>query len=873
MAPRLLASAVPAALLALSISMPAAAQVATDGSLGTGRLLNGPNVLIPAHLGRTAGSNLFHSFSAFNVGRGESAFFTDLAGIANVFARVTGGGRSEIFGTIRVEGNVANLYLINPAGFLFGTGASLNVPGAFHATSSNGMRFADGARFSTYTGEGVTLTGAAPSAFVFDRPGGAITVSGATLSVRNGQSLSLVGGDVLLERGTGSGLLNAPAGTVSVIATRGAGDVPLAGGMPVSGVSGMGRITFTANSRVNVAEPANATTGSGRIFIRGGDVVLEGTRLDTNTRNGAGGAIELEARGTLAVRASDVLALTVGAGNAGSIKLAGENVVVEAGSLVDASCDPGCTTGAGGPVDVSATRSIVISGPNDHPTNVISNSFGGGVAGRVTLAAPRVEVLDGAFVQSVGLAAGNSNGIGVRADSMLIAGGAQLAASSRGSGGGGVIDLDVQALTVRGFRAEAGSGVLLRSGVFANAEGSGDAGAIRVRGRDVDVLAGGEISSSAALRSTGDGGAVEFILTGRLQVSGTSQAGRSAIVANTFGPGQGGTISVRADSVSITAGAAIQSQSESSGAAGEIAIEARALTLESGGAISSRAGATGDGGNIRVRVAETLRLDGANTGIFAETEGDPANARGGAGGVIDIEARRLELANGAVVFASSKGSGAGGDIAIRVGELDIGTGSRLVSEATGTGANAGIAGDIEVSSVRMTLNGEITTRANLSDGGNVRVAAAESAILLNGRITTAVGTGQGDGGNIDVSAPLLVMLDSIANANAFGGSGGNIHIGAPAFILSPRSILTASSQLGIDGTISLESPALDVSAALAAPVPRFLQDDLVLSGACQARLAGRSSAVEFMRARPQPTRIPFQQSADQCRPVMGAQPR
>jgi filamentous hemagglutinin family protein len=860
-------------LLALSISMPAGAQVATDGSLGTGRLLNGPNVLIPAHLGRTAGANLFHSFSAFNVGRGESAFFTELAGISNVFARVTGGGRSEIFGTIRVEGNVANLYLINPAGFLFGAGASLNVPAAFHATSSNGLRFADGARFSAQVADGVTLTASAPAAFVFDGPAGAIAVSGATLGVRNGQSLSLVGGDVSLERGTGSGLLNAPAGTISVIATRGAGDVPLAGGMPVAGVAGMGRVTFGANSRVNVAEPANATTGSGRIFIRGGEVVLEGTRLDANTRNGNGGAIEVEARGTLAVRASDVLALTVGAGNAGSIKLAAENVVVEGGSLVDASCDPGCTSGAGGPVDVAASRSIVISGPSDHPTNVISNSFGGGVAGRVTLAAPRVEVLDAAFVQSVGLAAGDSHGIGVRAESMLIAGGAQLAASSRGSGRGGAIDLDVQALTVRGFRAEAGTGALLRSGVFANAEGSGNAGAITVRGRDVEVLAGGEISSSAAVRSTGRGGAVDLVLTGRLLVSGTSEAGRSAIVANTFGPGPGGTISVRADSVSIAAGAAIQSQSESTGAAGEIAVEARALTLESGGAISSRAGAAGNGGNIRLRVGETLRLDGANTGIFAETEGSPASGRGGAGGVIDIEAGRLELASGAVVFASSKGSGAGGDITVRVGELDIAAGSRLVSEATGTGSTAGIAGDIDVSAQRIALAGEITTRANLSDGGNVRVAAAETAIMRNGRITTAVGTGQGDGGNIEVSTPLLVMLDAVANANAFGGRGGNIHIGAPAFILSPRSVLTASSQLGIDGTISLESPALDVSAALAAPVPRFLQDDLVLSGACQARLAGRSSAIEFMRVRPQAARIPFQQSGEQCRPVTGAPPR
>lgn len=59
--------------------------------------------------------------------------------IRNILGRVTGGNPSIINGLIKVTGGNSNLFLINPAGIIFGAGARLNVPADFTATTANGI--------------------------------------------------------------------------------------------------------------------------------------------------------------------------------------------------------------------------------------------------------------------------------------------------------------------------------------------------------------------------------------------------------------------------------------------------------------------------------------------------------------------------------------------------------------------------------------------------------------------------------------------------------------------------------------------------------------------------------------------------------------
>ena len=130
-------------VLAWGIFLPirAVAQVSSDGTTNTTVNSNGSDFTILN--GIKKGSNLFHSFRDFSVPRGGSASFdlNNTPNINNIFSRVTGGNISDIDGLIQtVNGNNStNLFLINPAGIIFGENARLNVGGSFLGTTANSI--------------------------------------------------------------------------------------------------------------------------------------------------------------------------------------------------------------------------------------------------------------------------------------------------------------------------------------------------------------------------------------------------------------------------------------------------------------------------------------------------------------------------------------------------------------------------------------------------------------------------------------------------------------------------------------------------------------------------------------------------------------
>ncbi len=98
--------------------------------------------------GSSKGSNLFHSFTDFNVAALRGVYFIAPSGTANILTRVTGTGRSQINGTLGVLGN-ANLFLINPNGISLGSGAKLAMAGSLFLSTARAIAFEDGTSFST----------------------------------------------------------------------------------------------------------------------------------------------------------------------------------------------------------------------------------------------------------------------------------------------------------------------------------------------------------------------------------------------------------------------------------------------------------------------------------------------------------------------------------------------------------------------------------------------------------------------------------------------------------------------------------------------------------------------------------------------------
>ena len=200
-------------LVLVVLATPVSAQVIRDGTIGLGGpgpvagglddLGQPATYLIHEGLGERAGPNLFHSFDQFSVGTGETATFTATQPTDNVLGRVTGGSESQIFGRLRSTIPGAALWLLNPAGWLFGKGSSLDVPGSVHVSSGHYFKHADGTRFSATGGAPPILSVAPIEAFGFlDAPIGNIVLDDARFVLETGSTLSLVGGDVEI-RGPG----------------------------------------------------------------------------------------------------------------------------------------------------------------------------------------------------------------------------------------------------------------------------------------------------------------------------------------------------------------------------------------------------------------------------------------------------------------------------------------------------------------------------------------------------------------------------------------------------------------------------------------------------------------------------------------------
>ncbi len=141
-------------LLTSGIVLPAYSQVTSDNTNNT--TVNQSNNNFNIINGIEKGNNLFHSFKEFSIPTGGSAVFDNSTSVVNIINRVTGGNISNIDGLIKANGN-ANLFLINPAGIVFGENASLKIGGSFLGSTAESVLFADGFEFSAVNPQSTAL--------------------------------------------------------------------------------------------------------------------------------------------------------------------------------------------------------------------------------------------------------------------------------------------------------------------------------------------------------------------------------------------------------------------------------------------------------------------------------------------------------------------------------------------------------------------------------------------------------------------------------------------------------------------------------------------------------------------------------------------
>lgn len=532
----------------------------------------------------------------------------------------------------------------------------------------------------------------------------------------------------------------------------------------------------------------------------------------TGTMEGAGNGLlinlEVTDRATL-VGGSDSRAITgidsntEGPGMAGHVSLrAGELQLLDGAQI--ASTSEGAMDGAGngGNIDIEVAGETLISGvgTNGYPSALVTETYGTGDAGN----------------------------IGLRTGSLVIADGGSIAGSSFGAGRGANIDV----FATGDIRITGVNETYDRSSeVASDSSASGAAGWITLEGRRIELLDGGSVSSVAwSAEGGGSWGEVSLTASESVRVDGAHVGGNgtnyySGIYSNTEGTAFAGDIVIQAPRLEVTNGGIIAS-----------------------GSLGQMEGARGQG---RIDIlADTILLSGVAPNnnpsvISTQTEGP------GRAGEISLWARNLELRGGAEISSASlskqDNAGPGGSIKINVSHISL-DGHRPDGIPTGITAASegpGLAGDIDIyagHSLVLAGGAEIATRAEQADGGNIDIQVGHLLKLSDSRIVTSVGSGRGNGGNIDIDPEFVVLDNSLIQANAYGGDGGNIRIVTDHLVASTDSRIEASSALGIDGSIEISSPNVDVGSGLAVLPSNYLDAAALLRDACAGRAAGNASS-------------------------------
>ncbi|MCP5154785.1 MAG: filamentous hemagglutinin N-terminal domain-containing protein, partial [Ectothiorhodospiraceae bacterium] len=758
------------AVLGLLASANAGAQVVTDGTVGPGRVIPGPDHAIPHTLGARIGGNLFHSFTRFDLPTGTSATFSGPGGIAHVLARVTGGSASSIDGRLSATIPGADLWLVNPAGVLFGPNASLDLGGGFHVAGADHVTLADGGRFDAADPTRTRLTAAAPAAFGFLGPGGPVTVDRATLRVPDGRTLDAVGGSVTIDHGrlvAADGAVRIAAASTGAIAVD-APDLVRTESTELGDITVReDRISFRANVDASGA-------GGGRVHILAGRLWLDGGQVQSVVNVGGpgdGGPVRIEATGQ--VRADGVARVdtrTFGAGNGG-------HIVIDAPSI-----------------DLAGS------------TQLTTDTHVAGDAGDITVTADRLALREASGITADALGPGHGGNIAIRATRIDLDGDVFVSARTafEGSGNAGTVLLSAETLRTAGTAT-------VDTSSFAGS--AGDGGSIVVDVRDIAMREESWLISNTL--TDGDGGRIE-VRDARI----LDMADRTVIATTSFGAGAGGDVRIDADVVRLAGEAVISSGTEVSGAGGDVTITAAtAMTMTGDARVSSQVVAE----NQFVRDEALVPIARPGTGDAGDVFIDTATlALGG----------RAQISSATASVAPDPGDG--GDVTIAVARLTVADDARISASSTGRG----LAGTVTVLAselARLVDGGAITTEALGADGGDIVVNVGTLLYLRDGAITTSVSDGDGDGGNIDID-PVFVVLDGgRIVANAFGGRGGNIRIVTEHLIADPTSRIDASSALGIDGEVVIESPNEDVASTLVTLPSAFVSAEALVAQACAER--------------------------------------
>ena len=586
----------------------------------------------------------------------------------------------------------------------------------------------------------------------------------------------------------------------------------------------------------------------------------------------------------------------------------------------DITIDGGWLNAPGGRVELAGVTDTGVVGINFDDNNpslripddlsgsdVLINNFGrvnviGDNAGSIDISARNIELiasyLDAGIVPSLGGNETQAGDITLNAQQSTVIKGIttpEFISISRirnfvyagANGEGGDIKITTQSLSVEDFssletstrsRGNAGRILIQAKGEVSLREGStifntvssggiGNAGGVKIQADLFSLLEGAEIQAGNK-GGIGNAGDVNIDVRDRIVFDGLYSDGFASGIftgVSEKGIGDSGEINIKANSLTLSDGARLQTKSEGQGDAGNVKIDVGdrivfdgakinpnldfehltgifttletksfrqggdvdiktgSLTIINGAEITSKSFGLGNSGNITMQARKDITLDGFNhhggTSGFFSALGSLEEPAIGKGGNINIFAESLFLTNGATIGSTTlTGSqGDAGKISILTdNQVLLGGGSSNESPSgifavVQTGA-IGNANDIEIKTNLLSITNNSSLNTGIGGKGNAGNIKTEARILQvadGGKLVTTT-SGSAKAGNIILSVQDNIILSG-SNTGFFAnttenstGQGGSIIIDPKIMTIQDGATISANSQgEGIGGDIEL----------------------------------------------------------------------
>jgi filamentous hemagglutinin family protein len=618
-----------------------------------------------------------------------------------------------------------------------------------------------------------------------------------------------LGGDVLLQ--TSEGISNIEILTTS--SSSSSGNISILGLDHID----INNVSFVASKTVEIKIPVTPSVillpvgregQPGNITIRGNRNLSFESSSFLNTTNGidSAGNVLITSPGELFLNNTIILSEAENVGPAGNITLNAPQITIDENSQISTST---VDAGLAGNIAINAEVLTLINGGQ-----ILATTAGEGDGGSVTINATEAVrlgegVQDFAPIISVETSgAGRPGNIAINTPNFLLSETARITATATATAtnpeGGGSITLSADQMDLAGT-----------VGIFAETEGQAPGGILTLQpyqsNPDLGVtLAPGAIIS-ASTSGSGNGGDLRVLAPERITITGP---GRLAV--ETSGSGQAGNIEIVTQQLSLLDGVTLSASTTGTGAAGNVSLTADSLSFQEGARVISNTFGSGRAGDIALNVGNTLTFDNATAAAATEAGST------GIGGNISLDADNIVVRNNGRIAVTSQGQGQGGNITL--------------------------------SSNRLTFDqGQMVAETLSSNGGELNLIIADLLLLRNQSLISATaGTGQagGNGGNITINAGEGFIIafpeeNSDITANAFDGNGGNITITTQGLFglefrdqLTPFSDITASSNFGLSGSVTLNSPDSGIIENSLTEFPDIpLPTNQLLVGSCIARTA------------------------------------